>query len=163
MSPQVRRPPPPGPMCGAFTHFSGMCGAFCISATFKKGRKKMRLSHYETLKVTLENERRFLLTTQMFKMHLYDSEAAEENAFCGEDSSPIERMSVGYYLEERLYGPQDWTVCDRCKALAMPLAEVIIEEMAEDLEDEGRLGDAEDCRDLLNKLAREKALDRWPD
>ncbi len=124
----------------------------------------MKLRHCETLKATLENEGRYLLTTQeMFKMHLYDAEAAEDNAFCGEDSSPIDRMSVGYYLEERLYGPQDWTVCDRCKVLAMPLAEVIIEEMAEDLEDEGRLGDAEDCRELLNTLARETGPDRGPD
>ncbi len=97
------------------------------------------------------------------EMHLYDAEAAEEKALCGEDSSSIDRMSVGYYLEECLYGRPDWTVCDRCKVLAMPLAEVIIEEMAEDLEDEGRLGDAEDCRELLDRLAREMALIRAPD
>ena len=51
----------------------------------------------------------------------------------------------------------------RCKAQAVPLAEVIIEGMAEDLEDEGRLGDAEDWRDLLSKLARETRLARGPD
>ena len=103
------------------------------------------------------------MRNEVIEMHLYDAEAAEDNPFCGEDSSPVDRMSVGYYLEERLYGRQDCTVCERCEALAMPLAEDIIQEMAEDLEDEGWLGDAEDCRDLLNKLAREKALDRGPD
>ena len=50
-----------------------------------------------------------------------------------------------------------------CKAQAMPLAEAIIEDMAQDLEDEGRLGDAEDCRELLDRLARETGLDRGPD
>ena len=124
----------------------------------------MKLRHYETLKATLENEGRFLLTTQeMFKMHLYDAEAAEDNAFCGEDSSPIDRMSVGYYLEACLYANQYCAVCQDCKVLAMPLAEVIIEEMAEDLEEEGRLGDAEDCRELFNRLARETELDGGPD
>ena len=47
-----------------------------------------------------------------------------------------------------------------CKALAMPLVKVILEDMAQDLEDEGRLGDAEDCHELLNGLARETGLDR---
>ena len=37
----------------------------------------------------------------------------------------------------------------------MPLADVIIEDMAQNLEDEGRLGDAEDCRLLAVRLARE--------
>ena len=124
----------------------------------------MKLRHYETLKGTLENEGRLQLTTQeMFEMHLYDADAAEEMALCGEDSSPIERMSVAYYLEERLYGRPDGTVCQRCKTLAMPFAEVIIQEMVQDLEDEGRLGDSEDCRDLLNRLERETGLDRGPD
>ena len=44
----------------------------------------------------------------------------------------------------------------------MPLAEVIIRDMAQDLEDEGLLGDAEDCRELLNCLARETGLDHGP-
>ena len=99
----------------------------------------------------------------MFELHLLDENAAEEQALCGEDSSPVERMSVGYYLEERLCGRPVGTVCQDCKALAMPLAKVILEGMAEDLEDEGRLGDAEDCRELLNRLARETGLDRGPD
>lgn len=92
------------------------------------------------------------MRNEVMEMHLFDSEAAEEKALCGEDSSSIERMSVGYYLEERLCGRPVGAVCERCKTLAMPLAEDIIEEMAQDLEDEGRLGDAEDCRGLLNRL-----------
>ena len=43
-------------------------------------------------------------------------------------------------LRERPVG----TVCDRCKTLAMPLSEVIIEDMVENLEEEERFGNAED-------------------
>ena len=101
--------------------------------------------------------------TEVLEMHLFDADADEEKALCGEDSSPIELMSVGYYLEERLFRRPVGTVCERCKTLAMPLAEVIIEDMAEDFEDEGRLGDEEDCRELLNTLAMETGLVRGPD
>ena len=93
-------------------------------------------------------------------MHLFDANAAREKALCRKDSSSIERMSVGYYLEERLCGHPVGTVCQDCKTLAMPLAEAIIEDMAQALEYEGRLGDAEDCRELLNRLARESGLGR---
>ena len=98
----------------------------------------------------------------LMEMHLFDAEAPEEKALGGGDSSSIERRSVDYYLEDRLRGLSVGTVCERCKALAMPLAEGIVEGMAQDLEDEGRLGDAEDCRELLNRLARETGLDRGP-
>lgn len=100
---------------------------------------------------------------EVMEMHLFDAEATEEKPLCGEDSSPVEQMSVDYYLEELLCGLPVGTVCDKCKALAMPLVEAIIEDMAGDLEDEGRLGDAEDCRELLNTLAREMGMDRRPD
>ena len=69
-------------------------------------------------------------------------------------------MGVRYYLEGRLDGHPVWTVCERCKALAMPLAEPFIEAKAQDHEDEGRFGEAEDCRDLLKRLARETGLAR---
>ena len=72
-------------------------------------------------------------------------------------------MSVSYYLEERLRGRPVGTLCERCRSLAMPLAGVILGDMAQDREGEGRLGHAEDCRDLLNRLARETGPDRGPD
>ena len=103
------------------------------------------------------------MSNEVKEMHLFDSDAAEEKSLCGEESSSIERMSVEYYLEERLCGRPVGTVCERCKTLAMPLAEVVIIDKALELEDEGRLGDAEDCRELLNRLARETGLDRGPD
>ena len=124
----------------------------------------MRVADDNTLKMNPGTGRRHeAAKNEVIEMHLFDSEAAKENALCEEDSSPIERMSVGYYLEERLRGCPVGTVCDRCTVLAMPLAEVIIKDLAEDLEDDRRLGDAEDCRELLNRLARETGLARGPD
>ena len=103
------------------------------------------------------------MRNEVIEMHLFDENAAKERARCGRNTTRIERMGVTEYLNDRLYANRyRAAVCHRCEALAMPLAEVIIEEMAEDLEDEGRLGDAEDCRDLLNKLAREQELIRGP-
>ena len=67
-------------------------------------------------------------------------------------------MNVDCYLEERLCGRPVGTACNTCKALAMPLAEVIIEDMAEGLEEEGRLSAAEGRREQLNRLTRETGL-----
>ena len=99
---------------------------------------------------------------EVSESHLFNAEASEEKALCGGYSSTVERMSVGYYLKGRLRGCPVGTVCERCKALAMPLAKVGIEDMAQNLEDEGRFGDAKDCRELLRRLARETGLDRGP-
>ena len=117
----------------------------------------MTVADDKTLRMKPRTGRRnAAVRNKVMEMHLFDVEAAEEKALCGEDSSPVERMSVGYYLEERLCGRPVGTVCQECKTLAMPLAEVI-------LEDKGRLGDAEDCRELADRLARETGLDRGPD
>ena len=73
------------------------------------------------------------MRNEVIEMHLFDENAAKEMSFCRDNASPIDRMSVGYYLEERLCGRQVGAVCERCQVLAMPLAEEIIEDMAEDL------------------------------
>lgn len=99
---------------------------------------------------------------EVIEMHLFDENAAKERARCGRNTTPTGRMGVREYVNDRLYGNRQRPVCQDCKALAMPLAEVIIEEMAEDLEDEDRLADTEDCRELLNTLAREMEPDRGP-
>ena len=133
-------------------HFRHVWGPFA----FEKGWEPMKPLEETTSKMNPgTGTRREAARKELMEMHLFDTEADEEKALCGEDSSPIELMSVGYYLEERLFGRPVGTVCERCKTLAIPLATVILEDMAEDFEDEGRLGDAEDCRDLLNTLARE--------
>ena len=114
---------------------------------------------YTTPKLKIETNGRY----EMKAMHLMDTQADEEKALCGANVPADDLTGVDNYMERRKDGLPVGTVCQDCKALAMPLAEAIIEEMAQDLEDEGRLGDAEDCRELLNRLARESGLDRGPD
>ena len=80
-------------------------------------------------------------------------------AICGVCAPDDKRMGVAYYLEMRKDGFGVETVCQNCKALAMPLAAVILEDTAQDLEDDGRLGDAEDCRLLAERLAQETGQD----
>lgn len=124
----------------------------------------MRLADDNTLKTTPRTGRKHeAVRNEVMQMHLFDENAAKEMSLCREDSSSIERMSVGYYLEERLCGRPIGAVCERCKALVMSLADDIIEEMAEVLEEEGRFGDAEDCRELFNTLAGETVLNGGPD
>ena len=128
---------------GASTHFRNMRGPF----VFQKGYESMRVRHDRILETKRGTGRRpGAARSTVMEIHLFDAEAAEEKALCGEGSSSIKRMSVGYYPEDRLRGRTVGTVCDRCKTMAVPLAEDFIEDMAQDLEDEGRSGDAEDCR-----------------
>ena len=92
-------------------------------------------------------------------MHLFDENEKEEKALCGADAPAVGRRSVKGYLEDRLNRAGVGNVCQECKTLAVPLAEAILEDMAQHLEDEGRFGDAEDSRALVNRLARETGLD----
>ena len=103
------------------------------------------------------------MRNKVMQMHLFDENAAKERARCRRNTTPTGRMGVREYVNYRLYANRYPAVCQDCEVLAMPLAKVIIEEMAEDLEDDGRLGDAEDYRELLNTLARETGPDRGPD
>ena len=124
----------------------------------------MKFRDREASKMALETEGRSqLIRHEVMAMHLLDAEAAEEQSLCGKGTTRTERKGVRYYIEERLGGCPVGTVCERCKALAMPLAGVIIGDMAQYLEYEGRLGDAEDCRELLNRLVREIGRDRGSD
>ena len=124
----------------------------------------MRVRNDDILKMNPGTERRHeAVRNEVFESHLFNAEAPEEKALCGGYSSAVERMSVGYYLKERLRGCPVGTVCERCKSLAVPLAVDITKDMAQGLEDKGRLGDAEDCREFAVRLARETGLDRGPD
>lgn len=76
------------------------------------------------------------MRNEVMEMHLFDAEASEDKALCGENSSSIERISVGYYLGERGHRRPVGTVCERCKVLSMPLVEVIIHDSGQDLEEE---------------------------
>ena len=86
--------------------------------------------------------------------HLFEPHAVEEQAHCGEDTSVHYRMSVGSYIERRKDGLDVGTVCERCKALAVPFAMSI----ARDLETEGQLDEADEFRRLADALLRETGL-----
>ena len=82
----------------------------------------MTLLKRDALKVNLEAEGRFHLTgRKVFEIHLFDEDAAEEQALCGTDTSAIRRRCVRGYLEDRLYGNRVGTVCEMCKAPAATL------------------------------------------
>ena len=99
-----------------------------------------------------ETNRRFEVNEQ----HLFDENADSERAFCGADSSPEERVSVGYYLEQRKNGIDLGTVCESCKAFAPPFAL----RLSRDLETEGMLDEAEEYRRLADTLRKETGQDR---
>ena len=83
----------------------------------------------------------------------------ESGLLCGVCAPDDNLMGVGYYLEMRKDGFDVGPVCQGCKALAMPLAKNIIVDMAQNMEDDGLLGDAEDWRRLADTLARETDQD----
>ena len=104
----------------------------------------------EIMKVTLETNGR----CEVREMHLFDTDAREEKALCGVDTSADERRGVDGYLEDRLYGVSVGVVCERCKAPAAPFAVNLIR----DLEAEGLPDEADEYRQLADTLLRETGL-----
>ena len=92
-------------------------------------------------------------------MHLVNRSVGSEAPFCGADASDNEWMGVDYYLEDRVHGPSVRNVCQKCKALAMPLVVEIIESAIEEHEAEGRFDVAEDYWELGKRLAGETGQD----
>ena len=114
----------------------------------------MRVPDDDTLKMKPGTGRRHeAVRTEVMEMHLFDTQAPEEKALCGQDSSSIERRSVDYYPEDRLRGRSVGTVCERCKSLSIPFAADIIQ----DREAEGLEHEAEEYRQLVDMLQRETA------
>ena len=104
---------------------------------------------------TTEHERRYeAMSHDVVSRHLFDEDADDEKPLCGADPSNDLR-GVSGYLEDRVHGLWVGNICQKCKALAVPLAEEVIERMAEDMEAEGRIDVADDCRKLAETLARE--------
>ena len=103
----------------------------------------------------VETKRRYEVTEQ----HLFDENADTERAFCGAASSPNERVSVGYYMEQRKNAFDVGTVCESCKAFAPPFAL----RLSRDLEAEGLLDEAEEYRRLAETLQMETGQDRSGD
>ena len=91
---------------------------------------------------------------EVIEMHLFDDDAAEEKALCEADTSDDNRRSVKFYLEDRLHGPWVGAVCEGCKVRAMPFAV----KLAQDLEDEGLLDEAEEYSQLAETLSKETRL-----
>lgn len=85
------------------------------------------------------------------EQHLFDENESSESAFCGADSSAGERVSVGYYMEQRKNGFDVGAVCESCKAFAPPFAL----RLSRDLEAEGMLDEAEEYRRLAGTLRQE--------
>ncbi len=129
---------------------------FCISGTIKKGRTKVKLCNCQTLKASIETEGRFQLTRhEVFEMHLFDEDAAEEQALCGKDTDNTERRGVRGYLEDRLCGNRVGTVCQDCEDRDAPFTRKIID----DLEADERLEEAHEYRLLADRLAKERGQD----
>ena len=119
----------------------------------------MNPSNHEGIEKLTETGRRYeAMSHNVIDMHLFDEDADEEKALCGAETSYNVR-SVKYYLEDRVHGPSVGSVCQECKALAMPLAEEIIEAEIENHEAEGRFDVAEDYHELGKILAGETGQD----
>ena len=89
------------------------------------------------------------------EQHLFDENARLEEALCRADTSAVYRRGVRGYLCERLGNIDVGTVCEGCKAQAIPFAQTI----AHDLEAEGMLDEAEDYRRLAETLRNETGQD----
>ena len=96
---------------------------------------------------------------EVMEMHLFDENARREEALCGAGTSAVNRRGVRGYLCERLAKIDVGTVCEGCKAQAIPFAQTI----AQDLEAEGLLDEADKYRRLYEKLLKETGQDRSGD
>ena len=107
----------------------------------------MKAKGDESLTLAVETDRRYEVNEQ----HVFDENAAEERALCGDASSSDGRIGVDYYMGQRKDGLGVGTVCEGCKALVPPFARG----HSRDLEADGRLDEAEDYRELADTLLRE--------
>ena len=89
------------------------------------------------------------------EQHLFDENADTETAFCRAATSTEERVSVGYYMEQRINGLDVGIVCEACKAFAPQFAL----SRSRDLEAEGMLDEAEEYRRLAETLRKETGQD----
>ncbi len=115
----------------------------------------MRTDSNGSLTRAVETSKRFEVNEQ----HLFDENADSERVFCGADTSTEERVSVGYYMEQRKNGLEVGSVCESCKAFTPPFALPL----SSDLEAEGMLDEAEEYRQLAETLQKETGQDRSGD
>ncbi len=126
-----------GHVCGHFSRFR------------KTVTGEVATIHNDIRRLAAEQEtiRRYEAT----EMHVFDDDAVEEEALCKVDVSNDCIRSATYYLEDRLHGARVGVVCEGCKLRAIPFAV----NMAQDLEAEGLLDEAEEYHELAAKLLRE--------
>lgn len=112
----------------------------------------MEFHNRDALKANPGAEGRFQLTgREVFEIHLFDEDAAEEQALCGTNTHDTERMGARGYLEDRLYDNWIGTVCQDCKVRAVSFTVSIID----GLEAYERVEEAENYRRLAATLSRE--------
>ena len=104
-----------------------------------------------------ELKRKDTRTGEVTEMHLFDTDATEEKALCGADTSADYRRGVNCYLEDRLDGNWIGTVCEGCKSVAASFAV----NRSRDLEAGGLLDEAQEYRQLADTLVRETGLGRF--
>lgn len=99
------------------------------------------------LETNLDTNRR----REVFEMHLFDDDATEEKTLCEVDTSATYRRGVRGYLEDRLHRLWVGAVCEGCKA---PTPQFAVS-LAQDMEAEGLLDEAQEYRQLADTLSRE--------
>ncbi len=107
----------------------------------------MRTTDHGEFKVRTETDWRYAVN----EMHLFDEGAREEGVFCEGDAAIDYRRSVREYLKDRLHDVPVGPVCECCKIPAPQFAM----ELAQDMEAEGLLDEAEDYRQLARTLLEE--------
>ncbi len=96
-------------------------------------------------------------TGEVTETHLFDTDAREEKALCGVETSADDRRGLNGYLEDRLDGNWIGTVCGGCKSVVAPFAV----NRSRDLEAGGLLDEAQEYRQLADTLVRETGLGRF--
>ena len=96
-------------------------------------------------------------TREVCERHLFDIDAAEEEALCGVKTTDGDRRGAEGYLDDRLDGNWIGTICKACKALAPPFAA----KRGRDLEAEGLMDEAVEFHRLADTLAIETDLEDW--
>ena len=147
-------------MSGGSPAHTHMCVLFCVSDEpaamcaglfhFRKERLMRTTSHGKS-RVKAETYGRYAMN----EIHLFDENAREEDVFCGVHAATDYWRSVREYLKDRKYDIPVGTVCEGCKSRSIPFAV----DIAQDLEDEGLLDEAEEFLLLAETLARETGQD----
>ena len=102
------------------------------------------------LETESENNRR---RNEVIEMHLFDEDASEEKTLCGADVPAVYLKGVRGYLSERLNEIWGGATCEGCK-VSTPRFAIML---AQKLEDDGLLEEAEEYRQLADMLQRETA------